>query len=84
MSLSLILACFWVLSATVVAMLPMRRQYIPGVALLIAAPFLIGVISWEHGLLFGGVALFGFISMFRNPLRYFWQRARGQKPELPR
>ena len=74
----------WVLAATAVAMLPMRQQYIPGVALLIAAPLLIlwiGVsVAWGAGVL----ALAAFVAMFRNPLRYFWAKARGQNPELPK
>ncbi|WP_189799408.1 DUF2484 family protein [Tateyamaria sp. syn59] len=73
----------WVLAATCVAMLPMRRQYVPGVALLIAAPVLIVWISvavaWWAGLL----AVAAFVSMFRNPLRYFWAKARGQNLQLP-
>jgi len=73
----------WVIAAALVAMLPMRRQYVPGVALLIAAPVLIGMIwmqvAWWAGLL----ALAAFVSMFRNPLLYFYARLRGQRPELP-
>ena len=34
MAAPLILACLWVLAATVVAFLPMRRQFAPGLALL--------------------------------------------------
>lgn len=74
---------FWVFAATAVAMLPMRHQYVPGVALLIAAPVLIAwiavAVAWWAGLL----ALAAFVSMFRNPLRYFWAKARGQNPQLP-
>lgn len=86
MSLSLILACFWVLASAVVAALPMRRQYIPGVALLIAAPALIAVIFYEHGALLGFAAVFGFVSMFRRPIWYFGRKALGlpverHKPE---
>ena len=73
----------WVFAATVVAMLPMRHQYVPGIALLIAAPVLIAwvgiTVAWWAGLL----ALAAFVSMFRNPLRYFWAKARGQSPQLP-
>ncbi|MEM8655763.1 MAG: DUF2484 family protein [Pseudomonadota bacterium] len=73
----------WVFAATVVAMLPMRHQYVPGVALLVAAPVLIlwiGLsVTWWAGVL----ALAAFVSMFRNPLRYFWAKARGQNPQLP-
>jgi len=85
-SLSLILACFWVLASALVAALPLRRQYVPGVALLIAAPVLIVVIFYEHGALLGFTALFGFVSMFRRPLLYFGRKALGlpverHKPE---
>ncbi len=82
--MTLVIACIaWVFAASGVAMLPMRHQYFPGVALLIAAPFLIlwiGItVTWWAGVL----ALAAFISMFRNPLRYFWAKARGQNPTLP-
>lgn len=73
----------WVFAATGVAMLPMRHQYIPGAALLAAAPVLIFWISiavtWWAGLL----ALGAFLSMFRNPLHHFWAKARGFNPQLP-
>ena len=80
----LLWACIaWVFAATVVAMLPMRHQYVPGIALLIAAPILIlwvGIsVAWWAGLL----ALAAFVSMFRNPLRYFLAKARGKNPQLP-
>lgn len=81
MSLSLTLACFWVLASALVAALPMRRQFLPGVTLLIAAPVLIGVIFYEHGTLLGFAALFGFVSMFRRPLLYFGRKALGMPVE---
>ena len=84
MSTSLLTACFWAIAATVVAMLPMRRQFGPGIALLIAAPVLIGFIGYQHGWIFAALGLAAFVSMFRNPLKYLWKRARGQNPELPR
>ncbi|MCP9481495.1 DUF2484 family protein [Shimia sp. CNT1-13L.2] len=83
MSLTLILACLWVLAATGVAMLPMRHQYVPGVGLLILAPVLIGVIWYENGIWLALVAVFGFVSMFRRPLLYFWRKARGEISETP-
>lgn len=76
-------ACLWAVAATVVALLPMRLQYVPGVILLALAPCLIIWIAlsvtWWAGLL----SLAAFVSMFRNPLRYFYAKARGQKPSLP-
>ena len=83
MSLSLIFGCLWVLAAAVVALLPMRRQFVPGVALLIAAPGLLAWIAWDHGAWVLACGLFAFVSMFRNPLIYFWRRARGEQPEVP-
>lgn len=81
MSWSIILGAFWVLASTVVAMLSMRRQYVPGVALLILAPVLIVLIGYEHGVLPGLLALGAFVSMFRNPLRYLWRKATGRSQE---
>lgn len=83
MSLTLIIACVWVLAAAAVAMLPMRHQYVPGVALLLAAPVLIGLIFYQHGILLGCVASFGFLSMFRRPLRYLGRKALGWPVEEP-
>ena len=73
----------WVFASAIVAMLPMRRQIVPGIALLVMAPVLVFLIWVQVGWWAGLLALAGFISMFRNPLRYFWARARGQAPELP-
>jgi len=83
--MTLLLICiFWVFASAAVAMLPMRLQYIPGVMLLIAAPVLIFFIGQQVGWIAALLGLAAFVSMFRNPLRYLWARARGQKPELPR
>ncbi len=80
----LVLSALWVIAATIVAFLPMRSQYAPGIVLLFAAPVLIFFIGRELGWLAAGLALFAFLSMFRNPLRYFWKRARGERPEVPK
>lgn len=78
------LCVLWVFASAGVAMLPMRHQYIPGVALLIAAPVLIIAIGIHVGWMASLVAVLAFISMFRNPLRYLLARLRGQNSELPR
>ena len=83
MSLPLIFGCLWIFAATVTAFLPMRLQYPPGIALLLAEPLLSAWSVFAHGWLLTGVAVFAFVSMFRNPLRYFWRRARGEHPEIP-
>ena len=64
-------------------MLPMRRQYVPGVILLIAAPVLIVLIGLQVGWIPALLAPAAFISMFRNPLRFIWAKLRGQNPEVP-
>ena len=46
MSMPLILGCLWVLVAAATAMLPMRRQMVPGLALLVAAPVLLQADSY--------------------------------------
>ena len=84
MSTPLILGALWVLASALVAMLPMRRQYAPGLALLIAAPLLILWIGAVHGWIWAALGLAAFLSMFRNPLRYILARLRGERPEIPK
>ncbi len=78
MSLSLVLASLWVVAATVVAFLPYRAQFPPGIVLLSAAPALIAFIAIQNGVLWAIPAVLGVVSMFRNPLRYFWRKATGR------
>lgn len=84
MSIPLLLGCLWVLASAIVAMLPMKRQMVPGVALLIAAPALLVWIAYVHGWVWLAFGLFAFLSMFRNPLRYFIRRALGLPAPLPK
>ena len=84
MSPPLVLGCLWVLAAAVTAMLPMRRQMVPGLTLLIVAPVLLVWIGIVHGWLWLAIGLFAFLSMFRNPLLYFLRRALGRPARLPK
>jgi hypothetical protein len=84
MSTPLILGCLWVLAAAATAMLPMRRQMVPGLALLILAPVLLVWIAYAHGWVWLVVGLLAFLSMFRNPLLYFLRRALGRPAPLPK
>ena len=84
MSLSLLLAAIWAILATLVAFLPMRFQYPPGLVLLVAAPCLLVFIAMQHGIWVALLGVLGFASMFRNPLIFLWRMARGEKPEVPR
>ncbi|HBS49959.1 MAG TPA: UDP-N-acetylmuramate--alanine ligase [Rhodobacteraceae bacterium] len=81
MSTAAISAALWVLAATGTAFLPMRRQYAPGLGLLLLAPGLILWLGAAHGWGWSVAALLGFLSMFRNPLRYLWRKARGEGGE---
>jgi hypothetical protein len=80
----LLICCLWVLASACVALLHLRYQYLPGVLLMIAAPLLALWIGAEVGWWAACVALLAFASMFRNPLRYFWARARELRPEIPK
>lgn len=76
------LCALWVFASVVVAMLPMRRQFFPGVILLLAAPLLIVMIWMQSGPVAGLAAVAAFVSMFRNPLRYLMAKMRGERPEI--
>lgn len=79
----LYLCILWVFASVACAMLPMRHQYFPGIALLIAAPVLIIVIGIQLSPWIAIAAVVAFVSMFRNPLRFVWAKLRGQNPQLP-
>lgn len=78
MSLSALAGALWVIAAALTALLPMRAQAIPGLPLLVLAPFFIAWLAWDHGWLIGLFALFAFLSMFRRPLAYLLRRLSGQ------
>lgn len=79
-----VLACLWVIAGTIVAFLPMRHQYIPGVALLLLAPVLIWLIALDYGFVPAALGVLAMISMFRKPLRFFARRLMGENPEVPK
>ena len=72
-----IAAIAWVLAATVTAILPFRRQMVPGLALLIAAPIIIVWIGKVYGVWLALAGTAAFLSMFRRPLIYLTRRAMG-------
>ncbi|MEJ6402625.1 DUF2484 family protein [Yoonia sp. 2307UL14-13] len=84
MSIPAILGILWVFAATLTALLPMRYQYAPGITLLITAPILLIWIGIAHGWVLAVMGFAAFASMFRNPLVYFYRRAKGQRPEIPK
>ncbi len=78
MSLPVLLACLWAVFATITAFLPFRAQFVPGFALLIAAPILLVWIGRDHGWGFAALGLLGFLSMFRRPLFHLLRRIIGK------
>ncbi|WP_298933201.1 DUF2484 family protein [uncultured Ruegeria sp.] len=79
MDYSMIFAALWVICATIVALLPMRLQFPPGIILLICAPALIIWLGYDHGWFWSVLASGGFISMFRNPIRFYWRKWTGRE-----
>lgn len=84
MTPSLLISCLWVIAATITAFLPMWRQYVPGITLLILAPVLIVWLGLDYGWWLSVLAALAFVSMFRNPLKYFYARAKGERPKVPK
>ncbi len=68
MSLPLILACLWVVAASLTALLPMKVQIVPGLALLLSAPPLLYWIAVTHGPVPTLIGVFAVLSLFRRPL----------------
>ena len=84
MSGSLIVGALWVIAAALTALLPMRRQMVPGLVLILAAPVLLVWIGREHGFWWLAFGLFAFLSMFRKPLIHFARKALGLPAPDPR
>ncbi len=79
MSLALTLTCLWVLASAIVAMLPYRMQFPPGIVLLVLSLPLTVFVGYTHGWIWVAIVVAAILSMFRNPLRYFWRKARGRE-----
>ncbi|MBL3568480.1 DUF2484 family protein [Rhodovulum sp. BSW8] len=70
MTLSLVLACLWVLVATVVGLLPEKFHW-PGAYALIATGIpLVGFVTYQSGPVWGLIALAAGVSILRWPLIY--------------
>lgn len=83
MTPSVIIAALWVVASAITSFLSMKRQFLPGIILLVAAPVIIIWLGYDFGWWVSIIGLFAFVSMFRNPLKYFYCRARGENPEIP-
>lgn len=70
-------ACLWVLVASVIALIPSRRNHWPQAYVLIATAVpLVAWIGYVHGILAGLVATMAGASILRWPVRYLlaWVR----------
>lgn len=67
-------ACLWVIAAAAVALLPRRWQYLPGLALLVSAGWLMWRLAGAYGAWVVLPALFVVVSMFRRPLTVLLRR----------
>ncbi|MFN0116221.1 MAG: DUF2484 family protein [Paracoccaceae bacterium] len=83
LSWPLFAACLWVLAAAGTAMLPYRRQFPPGIVLLILAPLILIWIGAAHGIVPALLGTLGFVSMFRRPLWFLSRRALGLPAPRP-
>jgi Protein of unknown function (DUF2484) len=83
MTPSLIAAALWVIAASLIAFLPIRRQIIPGSILGLAGLGLIVWIGLENGWVWTVIALLAFVSLFRNGFKAIPMLLRGEKIEIP-
>ena len=85
MSLSLILALFWLVLANVMGLLPLRGNHWPAAYFLIALGVpLLGYVTYENGPLIGIVVMAAGASVLRWPLVYLWRwmkRVTGRQAE---
>ena len=85
MSLSLILALFWLVAANVAGLLPLRGNHWPAAYVLIAIGVpLVGYVTYENGPIVGLLILLAGASVLRWPVVYLWRwlkSIRGNQPE---
>ncbi len=75
MSASLVLACLWGVGATLVALLPSRRQHWPQAWVLIALGIpILGWVTYQNGMLVGLAVLAAGMSVLRWPVIHLWRR----------
>ncbi|MCB2109770.1 MAG: DUF2484 family protein [Defluviimonas sp.] len=79
MTISLVLACLWVVAATILALLPSRSgHWRSAYALVVLGIPILGWVTYQHGPWVGLLALAGGASILRWPLIRLWGRIRGK------
>lgn len=84
MTLSLILACLWLIAANVLAMIPSKDNHWARAYGLIAVGIpLLGFVTYENGPWIGLLALAGGMSVLRWPVRYLfsWIKRQFSRPD---
>ncbi|RYH07663.1 DUF2484 family protein [Tropicimonas sp. IMCC6043] len=77
MTLSLVLACLWVVAATVMALIPSRRNHWPQAYALIATGIpLLGYVTYQNGPVVGLLVFLAGASILRWPLIHLWRWVR--------
>ena len=78
MSLSLILACLWLIAANLIGMVPSRDHHWRAAYGLIAVGIpIVGYVTWQMGPLLGLLVLAAGASVLRWPVYYVWRWVRG-------
>ena len=79
MSLSLALACGWLVLANVIAMFPSKKKHWPAAYVLMAVGLpLLGFVFWQNGPWIGLLVLAAAVSILRWPVRYLMRWLAGQ------
>ena len=77
MSLSLILACLWLVLANLIGMVPSRDHHWRAAYGLIAVGIpIVGYVTWQMGPLLGLLVLAAGASVLRWPVYYVWRWVR--------
>ena len=78
MSLSLILACLWLVLANLIGMVPSRDHHWRAAYGLIAVGIpIVGYVTWQMGPVLGLLVLAAGASVLRWPVYYVWRWVRG-------
>ena len=78
MSLSLILACLWLVGANLIGMVPSRDHHWRAAYGLIAVGIpIVGYVTWQMGPVLGLLVLAAGASVLRWPVYYVWRWVRG-------